>query len=52
MTEDQINDTRQYYKTWQEAEEHRKKGERMYYMPYKGYYIVSAPVKRSFWGFK
>jgi hypothetical protein len=36
---------RQYYKTWQEANAHRQKGERIYYKPKKGYYIVKPKKK-------
>lgn len=42
---------RTYYTTRIEAEDTRRKGDRIYYDPYwRAYYIV-RPKKRSFWGF-
>lgn len=37
-----------YYPTWQEAESYRRKGEKTYYEPDYGYYIV-RPKKRIFY---
>lgn len=37
-----------YYSTKKEAEKRRRKGERIYFAPGLGYYIV-RPKKRSFW---
>lgn len=34
--------------TWQEAEPYRRKGEKIYYEPYYGYYIVRH--KKTFVG--
>jgi len=43
---------RKYYRTLAEAERHRGKGERIYYKPEYGYYIVRPRKrKRSFWDF-
>lgn len=41
---------RRYYRTRKEAEAKRRKGERIYYTPGKGFYIV-RPKKRSSWDF-
>lgn len=43
-----IMGARRYYKTWKEAESHRRKGQRIYLDPVNGYYIVT-PKKRSWW---
>lgn len=43
-----IMGARRYYKTWQDAESHRQKGDRIYLDPDYGYYIV-RPKKRNFW---
>lgn len=37
-----------YYKTRSDAEDKRRKGDRIYYEPGKGYYIV-RPKKREWW---
>ena len=39
---------REYYKTRIETEAKRQKGERIYYEPTKGYYIVKLKV-RDWW---
>ena len=39
---------RRYYQTRSAAEENRRKGERIYYKPERGYYIV-RPKKRNWW---
>ena len=43
-----IMSARRYYRTWEDAEAHRRKGQRIYYKPTDGYYIVT-PKKRAFW---
>ena len=42
---------RRYYRTLAEAEQHRRKGERIYYKPGYGYYIVRPKKRRKFWNF-
>lgn len=39
---------REFFKTRQETEAKRQKGERIYYKPIKGYYIVKPKV-RDWW---
>lgn len=43
-----IMGARRYYRTWEDAEAHRRKGQRIYYKPRNGYYIVT-PKKRAWW---
>ena len=37
-----------YYTTKKEAEKHRRKGDRIYFAPTLGYYII-RPQKLGFW---
>ena len=43
-----IMGVRNFYKTWEDAEARRRKGQRIYYKPGYGYYIVT-PKKRAWW---
>lgn len=38
-----------YYRTWAEADSVRQKGDRIYYTPGKGYYIVRPQKRASIW---
>lgn len=45
---DDCNQMTKYYKSWAEANSKRQKGDRIYYQPGNGYYIV-RPRKGNIW---
>jgi hypothetical protein len=44
-----MSEAKRYYETRKEVEAARRRGERVYYKPGKGYYLIKLRDRKSFW---